>query len=407
MNGEVIKSFLVSLGFGVDEADLAKFNKAIQSASVRVTALYAGIKVAAAGIFYGISKISEGFEQMGYEYRIIAPAINKALVLRRELLAAYRAAGINITKTVIEAVKFNFALDKTKFALQAIYTSAASKFFPMLTKAMDQFRGRIYANMPKIIALLQRFIQLVFDAFHAISILTDRLWSILERVYEFFLKLDQATDGWSTKILAAVAAWKLLNLSFLATPLGLILTGFIALLALFDDFKTWEEGGKSLFDWLKVAGVIHGLISLFENWFEIIKNIVNYLSILIGMIGKLLTLDLKGFFSDIPKLLSAAFHVLISMGERLVALFRIIWAGTESMEYAIKDKSPYLDTRNFARPDYIDPTRVNNGVNQNVSQQTSITVQASSDANATAKNVLSGQSKVNFDMTRNLKPSNR
>ena len=57
MNGEVIKSFLVGLGFGVDDASLAKFNKAIQSATVRVTAMYATIQTAAAGIFFSISKI--------------------------------------------------------------------------------------------------------------------------------------------------------------------------------------------------------------------------------------------------------------------------------------------------------------------------------------------------------------
>ena len=90
MTGELIKSFLVGLGFGVDDASLAKFNQAIASATLRVAALYGSIKVAAAGIVFGLSDISEGFEKLGYEYRIIAPAINKALVLRRELLEGLR-----------------------------------------------------------------------------------------------------------------------------------------------------------------------------------------------------------------------------------------------------------------------------------------------------------------------------
>src|ERR1019366_5580168 len=106
-DANVIKSFLVGLGFGVDDASLAKFNKAIASASLKVAALYGSTQVAASGIVLGISKISEGFEQMGYEYRIIAPAINKALTLRRELLKAYSAAGINIVKVIQSSVRLN------------------------------------------------------------------------------------------------------------------------------------------------------------------------------------------------------------------------------------------------------------------------------------------------------------
>ena len=94
MNGDVIKSFLVGLGFGVDDASLAKFNKAISSATLKVTALYASTEVAASGIVYGISKISESFEQLGYEYRLITPAINKAIVLRRSYWAPQRQGSI-------------------------------------------------------------------------------------------------------------------------------------------------------------------------------------------------------------------------------------------------------------------------------------------------------------------------
>src|SRR5882757_2288570 len=117
MTGEVIKSFLVGLGFDIDDASLAKFNKSIAQAATRVTALYGAIQVAATGIAYGITEISKGFEEMGYEYHIIAPAINKALLLRQELLRAYQAAGVNITKVIQNSIKLNLSLDKTKIAL--------------------------------------------------------------------------------------------------------------------------------------------------------------------------------------------------------------------------------------------------------------------------------------------------
>lgn len=254
--GDVIQSFLVGLGFDVDESSLGAFNKAIQTAALRVTALYGAINAFAGSMVYAFSKISEGFEEMGYQYHIIAPAINKAIVLRQELLKAYSAAGINIRKVIVDSIRLNMSLAKTRFAMEAIYKSVGSKFFGLLQKQSDTFRKKLYENMPYIINVLTKLVSTVFKAFDAVVQLGSRLWSILGRVYDFFVSLDSATDGWSTKILGVIAAWRLLNLSFLATPLGALLVGLASLLLLFDDYKTWQEGGNSLFDWTKFVPVI-------------------------------------------------------------------------------------------------------------------------------------------------------
>ena len=114
MGGEVIKSFLVGLGFSVDESSLAKFNKSIISATVKITALATAVSGAAAGIFHSIAGISEGFEKMGYEMRLVAPAMNKFLILRQYMLSTYAKAGINLVKVVQNSIKFNIALSENK-----------------------------------------------------------------------------------------------------------------------------------------------------------------------------------------------------------------------------------------------------------------------------------------------------
>lgn len=416
MTGEIIKSFLVGLGFGVDESELAKFNKAIQSAAVRVTALYASINVAAGGIVKGISDISEGFEKMGYEYRIIAPAINKALVLRRELLRAYSAAGINITKVVTESVKLNMSLAKTKFALEAIYKSVGAKFFTLLTKQSDIFRNNIYKNMPKIQAALERFVKFIFKAFEAVTTLGVRLWSILTRVYDFFVSLDKATDGWSTIILGVIAAWKLLNLEFLATPLGMIITGLIAILALFDDFKTWQEGGKSLFDWTSFVPVINAVTDALTSMWNVMKNIGEALGDVVAAIYLAFTgngmVALDAFKDALSKLLD----MVKNLWESLKGLGGVAgaignWAsglfggGDQAQNVAANIKNNPT-TRPVNAP--IGSNSINNAqTNQNVHQQTTITVNGSADAQSTGKAVASQQSRVNFDMVRNLKGATR
>jgi hypothetical protein len=388
VTGEVIKSFLVGLGFGVDDASLSKFNKAITSASLKVTALYASIKILSGAIVYSLSKISEGFEQMGYEYRIIAPAINKALVLRRELLKAYSAAGINITKVVQASVKLNMSLAKTRFAFEAIYKSVASRFFDTLTKQSDAFRKTIYANMPKIQNFLERFIKFIFKALEATTALGLRLWSILTRVYDFFVMLDKATDGWSTRIIAVVAAWKLLNLSFLATPLGMLLTGFVALLALWDDFKTFQEGGKSLFNWGPAIPVINSVTDALKSLWGVLNGVAEAIASVFLEFHQLFSGDPQSKIGAMLGGIKSFFGSAFGLGGNAQANLQAGPGGIPS-----------------ARP--VGNNVQNSQTNQNVQQQTNINVVGSADASAVGKAVSGEQSKVNFDMVRNMKGATR
>lgn len=401
MNGEVIKEFLVGLGFSVDGNSLAKFNKAIESATLKVATMYTAIQAAAAAIFYGISKISEGFEQMGYEFRLIAPTINKVLLLRRALLESYQAAGINILKAVQQSVLFNFSLTKTKYALEAIYKSVGLKFLPLLTKQMDIFRSQIYKNMPKIQAALTSFVKVVLKAFEATIQLGSRLWSVLGRIFDFFVALDKATNGWSTTILALVTAWKYLNLAFLATPLGALITGLVALLALYDDFKTQQEGGKSLFDWKK--GGLKDLLDILSEAKIIVMDMWTALKNLA-----------HGDFTGLKAALSKLGDDFILIGEKigegfiravkgnLGGLLRSLVIGGDDGEKELKNVykqiNPFTNPDNFAIPYH--PT--SGGGMLDLKSQTTINVQGSADPNATATAVASQQTGVNRGLVRNM-----
>lgn len=412
MTGEVIKSFLVGLGFGVDDASLSKFNKALTSATIKVTALYAATKVAAAGIVYGISEISEGFEKMGYEYRIIAPAINKALQLRNELLKAYSAAGINITKVIQSSVKLNFSLAKTKFAFEAIYKSVASRFFDTLTKQSDMFRKTIYANMPKIQAVLERVVKFVFKALDATTQLATRAWSILTRIYEFFVLLDEKTDGWSTRILAVIAAWKLLNLSFLATPLGFLLAGLVAILALFDDFETWKEGGKSLFDWSSFVPVIDAVGVALGGVWKVLQAMSDAVGEVIFAFYQLFTGDYSGFFDGIKNSATAVLNVFSKLWDAIKSVGGAIgalatWGGgviSGGLSNVAANIGSVIKGGQGPEASPVSGSVQSNQTNQNLQQQTNINVIGSADASAVGKAVSSEQGKVNFDMARNMQP---
>lgn len=410
--GEMIKEYLVGLGFAVDESSFQKFNKGLASAAVRVTALYASIKVLSAGIAYFINKTAEGFEQMGYELRLIAPAINKTLYLRREMLKAYAKTGVNLREVVKQAVVFNMSLAKTKFALEAIYKSTAAKFFPMLTKHMDNFRKSLYANMPKIQNALVKFVNFVFKAFYATLQFGQRLWSILGRVYDMLEKLHKLTSGWSTVILGIAAAWKFLNLSFIATPIGAIITALVMLLALYDDYMTWQEGGESAFDWTAAVPAIEAFIDQVKKIYEAVKSVFDIFFQLIGLIESLKQgkwseagWNLKNIFGDYLSFLKNAKGVIgaINPGAGLLAegILRLFDNPENAAANVGAATQPNMGTQ---------PIGVGNTTNtsrQNVNQQTTINVQGSANADAVGKAVVGEQSRVNFDMIRNLKGSTR
>lgn len=423
MTGEVIKQFLVGLGFGVDEKSLKNFGKAIDASLTKVKLISAAIVGMASGAFFGISKISEGFEEMGYATRMIAPAINKAILLRKAMVAAYKDAGINMVQAVQQSIKFNMSLAKTKFQLEGIVKSTAIKFLPMLTKQMDIFRTKVSANMPKILALLERFIKFIFKAFEGVVILGTRLWSMFGRLWDILTTLDTATGGWSTKILALAAAWKILNLSFLASPLGLILVGLLAILALYDDFMTWKEGGESLFDWgspavqtiMGVVAAIVGMVAIFKTAMIAMQA---YRALMIGITA--ITAAFKAVMAAVRiamllgmlnpvGLVVAAVAGLIALVTLLIMKWDTIKKGIGGFFSGLGGKVLDFVGGDVNKNLTVSPLGSNGGnsSSQNVKQDTTIIVQGATDPANTATRVANQQDQVNFNMTRNMKGAAR
>lgn len=413
MTGDILKSFLVSLGFDVDDASLKKFNQSIAEATIKVTTLAAAITATATAVGAGISSVSQDFEQMGYEYHIIAPMISRVLLLRRELLKAYSAAGINISKVVQQSVRLNLSINKTKFALEAIYKSVASKFFPLLTKQSDIFRKNLYAHLPQIQAALEKFVSFLIKAFGAVTQLGARAWSILTRIYDFFVELHKATQGWSTILLGVIAAWDALNLSFLATPLGAILAGLVAILALYDDFKTFQEGGKSFFNWTEALPTIEAVKKALSAVGDTLKDLFNIAGELVDALAALFDLNFTGFITHLDtaigslvsgvKDLWSALDKILSVGDVLAPWLSKIFGSSTNIAANIQ-ANPAVNPAQVAP---IGSQTQAAQTNQHVNQQTNITVQGSADANSIGKSVAGEQSRVNADMTRNLKGATR
>jgi hypothetical protein len=272
--------------------------------------------------------------------------------------------------------------------------------------------------MPKIIAILEKLVGTVFKVFDMVTQLGVRLWSILGRVYDFFVMLDRATDGWSTVILGVIAAWKLLNLSFLATPLGMLIAGFTALLVLWDDFKTFKEGGQSLINWgsemtrviVGLTAAIGTLVGLVYAWSTATKVLATAQSVW-STIQKVINAEL-GIMAAIEAVIAAPIWVIVAAVSALVAALTLADAkwkifGGNLSGFVGGVGGKVMDWIGGSTKAPLGTNTSTSNTNINAKMQTDIHVQGSPNSDATARATAAQQTGVNRDFVRNLKGATR
>lgn len=128
---------------------------------------------------------------------------------------------------------------------QKIATSLTGK----IGDDIKRFREGIVDNFGRITDIIANVVKGVLFLADVISTLGLRAMQIVGGIIDWFNSLDDGTKKLIEGVGALLVAWKLLNAGFLATPLGRLAALGIAILSLYDDFKVWKEGGKSLIDW--------------------------------------------------------------------------------------------------------------------------------------------------------------
>lgn len=327
---ELIKEFLVSLGFKIEKAGLESFVKGITAASSAVLASVTAIEDNLERLYFASQRTKASAEnirafgfslaQMGSSAGAALESIeNLARLMRNTPGAAGLIQSIGVqTKTangelrdtseILRDLGKQFANmpyyranayaqalgidEKTLIALRQGLGDFGDEYRDMLgkigldlgdaTKKSHEFMvetrtlasaiaivgQRISASFSeRLTAYIRRFREQLVENFGRIADIIDRvtkgvIW-LADIVSQMALRAIQAVqtlvDGWNDldentqKVIAGIAAlvvgWKVLNSVFLATPLGRLTALSLALLTLYDDYRTWREGGKSLIDW--------------------------------------------------------------------------------------------------------------------------------------------------------------
>ncbi|SUD94224.1 Uncharacterised protein [Ralstonia mannitolilytica] len=175
----------------------------------------------------------------------------------KEMLAK---AGMDSQEAAKSSHEFMNEVRSLGAAFVILGQKVASTLTGKLAGDLHRFRDGVVDNFGRVADIVEKVARGVLTVADVVSTLALRGMQAIGAVVDWFNGLDGTVKTIIETVAALGVAWKLLSAGFLATPIGRIVALGTAILALYDDYKVWKEGGKTLIDWsqwepgIKAAG---------------------------------------------------------------------------------------------------------------------------------------------------------
>ncbi|EAX8336778.1 lytic transglycosylase catalytic [Salmonella enterica] len=346
MNAETIKDFLVSLGFGIDEAGYEKFESvlagvtanaiktglAVEGAALSVVAFTAKIAFGLDNLYWASQRTGatvQGIQSIGYAVSQVGGSVDAArssleslsrfvrnnpgaegflnrlgvqtrdasgnmrdmaaiftgvgqklssmpyyranqyaqmlgidentlMAMRRGLgqfSAQYsemtKAIGFNADQAAVSSNRFMTSLKAFGEMAGMARDKIGSNLAEGMAGSIDNLRKRILENFPKIETTITKIVKGILWLGDIVGRVAFRIVEGVGDIIDWWGKLDKETKTLIEVIGGLVVAMRILNSTFWMSPVGLITGLIVALGLLWEDYKTWKEGGNSLIDWEK------------------------------------------------------------------------------------------------------------------------------------------------------------
>ncbi|EEH5261861.1 lytic transglycosylase catalytic [Salmonella enterica] len=368
MNAETIKDFLVSLGFGIDEAGYEKFESvlvgvtanaiktglAVEGAALSVVAFTAKIASGLDNLYWASQRTGatvQGIQSIGYAVSQVGGSVDAArssleslsrfvrnnpgaegflnrlgvqtrdasgnmrdmaaiftgvgqklssmpyyranqyaqmlgidentlMAMRRGLgqfSAQYsemtKAIGFNADQAAVSSNRFMTSLKAFGEMAGMARDKIGSNLAEGMAGSIDNLRKRILENFPKIETTITKIVKGILWLGDIVGRVAFRIVEGVGDIIDWWGKLDKETKTLIEVIGGLVVAMRILNSTFWMSPVGLITGLIVALGLLWEDYKTWKEGGNSLIDWEKWQPAIDkakdALVWLRDNLLEL------------------------------------------------------------------------------------------------------------------------------------------
>ena len=193
-----------------------------------------------------------------------------------------------------------------------------------LAGAIDNLRRQILDNFPKIERTINAVVKGILWMGEAVGRVVYRLIQAAGDIRDWWKGLDEDSRKLIGTLGGMLVAWRLLNAAMLASPITLVLALAGALLLLYDDYKTWKEGGKSLIDWDKWEPAINFALTAIEKLWTGVKRLKDELIKLFGIDPK--TWSIKFEFDSLKKQFNELSKMLDTIGKLLNAIDEGRWS---------------------------------------------------------------------------------
>ncbi|MGQ4592267.1 transglycosylase SLT domain-containing protein, partial [Raoultella ornithinolytica] len=193
-----------------------------------------------------------------------------------------------------------------------------------LAGAIDNLRRQILDNFPKIEHTINAVVKGILWMGEAVGRVVYRLIQAAGDIRDWWKGLDEDSRKLIGTLGGMLVAWRLLNAAMLASPITWVLALAGALLLLYDDYKTWKEGGKSLIDWDKWEPAINFALTAIEKLWTGVKRLKDELIKLFGIDPK--TWSIKFEFDSLKKQFNELSKMLDTIGKLLNAIDEGRWS---------------------------------------------------------------------------------
>lgn len=165
--------------------------------------------------------------------------------------AMAKAIGFNADQAALSSNRFMTSLKSLGEMAGMARDKIGSNLADGLAGQIDNLRKKIIENFPKIEVTITKVIKGILWLGEIVGRVAFRIVDGVGDIIEWWGKLDAETKILIEVIGGLVVAMRILNSTFWMSPIGLITGLIVALSLLWEDYKTWKEGGNSLIDWEK------------------------------------------------------------------------------------------------------------------------------------------------------------
>ena len=382
--------------------------------------------------------------QLGVSRELVKMLTQDVGGLREAYRQMYAAAGVDAQKAAEASRGFVNEVNSIKTVFGLLSKSVGLAMIGKMQGHIQNLRKGIMENFTKISRVVQTIINVFVRLAAVFGAMTTRIMRWIGDIVDWFSKLDGSTQNVILAVLGFAAAWKFLNLSFLATPLGMLISGLAAVALLADDLQTYMEGGESLIDWgpwvdqiMAVMDALRPLMDALGRLWDMLKGPLmegfrafgqDAMSILGALLGAVISFvtavvqlfqgDFSGALQSVLNIFQRLMDIVLVVAGRIGEFLSSSWGAVKSLFGDDEDnptaKIPFAED-NPERPSspVLGPTpalaaaAAGNTSNVNLQSNTTINVDGAGDPTAVGRSVGGQQGRVNADLVRHARGAAR